>query len=93
MYEVTYTYTILTSPSTNFPSLNQQTPKAHKLSQVASQVGALDVGYKAGVQAIRDNPPKLLFLLGADEGAVDRQSIPADCFVVYIGAFERFVCM
>lgn len=56
------------------------------LHRVASQVGALDVGYKAGVQAIRDNPPKLLFLLGADEGAVDRQSIPADCFVVYIGS-------
>ena len=55
------------------------------MEQVASQVAALDVGFKAGVQSLRDHPPKLLFLLGADEGAVDRQSLPKDCFVVYIG--------
>ena len=32
--------------------------------QVASQVAALDIGYKAGVQNMTEKP-KLLFLLGA----------------------------
>lgn len=53
--------------------------------QVASQVAALDVGYQAGVEAIRTNPPKVLYLLGADEGTITREDLPADCFVVYQG--------
>lgn len=52
---------------------------------MASQVAALDLGYKAGVDAIRDNPPKLLFLLGADEATVTRDDLPKDSFIVYIG--------
>nr|XP_002121686.1 NADH-ubiquinone oxidoreductase 75 kDa subunit, mitochondrial-like [Ciona intestinalis] len=55
------------------------------LQKVASQVAALDLGYKAGADHIRSNPPSLLFLLGADGGVVDRQNLPKDCFVVYIG--------
>jgi len=55
------------------------------LQQVASQVAALDIGYKAGVAAIREDPPKVVFLLGADEGTVTRSDLPQDCFVVYIG--------
>jgi len=55
------------------------------LHRVASQVAALDIGYKAGVDAIRNNPPQVLFLLGADEGAITKEDIPADCFVVYQG--------
>lgn len=55
------------------------------LQRVASQVAALDLGYKAGVDAIRANPPKVLFLLGADEGAVTRADLPKDCFVIYQG--------
>ncbi|XP_071439349.1 NADH-ubiquinone oxidoreductase 75 kDa subunit, mitochondrial [Hetaerina americana] len=55
------------------------------LHRVASQVAALDLGYKAGVAAIRDNPPKLLFLLGADENVITRDDLPKDCFVVYQG--------
>ncbi|KAL4222175.1 NADH dehydrogenase Fe-S protein subunit 1 ndufs1 [Mactra antiquata] len=55
------------------------------LHRVASQVAALDLGYKAGVDAIRENPPQILFLLGADEGAITKEDIPADCFVVYQG--------
>ncbi|KAL5007913.1 hypothetical protein ScPMuIL_016719 [Solemya velum] len=55
------------------------------LHRVASQVAALDLGYKAGVEYIRQNPPKMLFLLGADEGAITRDDIPKDCFVVYQG--------
>ena len=54
--------------------------------QVASQVAALDLGYKAGVQHIRDNPPKFLFLLGADEQTITRQDLPKGCVVVYLGS-------
>ncbi|XP_026282727.1 NADH-ubiquinone oxidoreductase 75 kDa subunit, mitochondrial [Frankliniella occidentalis] len=55
------------------------------LQQVASQVAALDIGYKPGVSAIREDPPKVLFLLGADEGTITRADLPKDCFVVYLG--------
>ncbi|XP_060562587.1 NADH-ubiquinone oxidoreductase 75 kDa subunit, mitochondrial-like [Ruditapes philippinarum] len=55
------------------------------LHRVASQVAALDIGYKAGVEEIRKNPPKVLYLLGADEGAITKDDIPADCFVIYQG--------
>jgi len=55
------------------------------LQRVASQVAALDLGYKAGVEAIRANPPKVLFLLGADEGVISREDLPKDCFVIYQG--------
>lgn len=54
-------------------------------SQVASQVAALDIGYKAGVDHIRESKPKVLFLLGADEGTITRDDLPQDCFVVYQG--------
>nr|XP_020739984.1 NADH-ubiquinone oxidoreductase 75 kDa subunit, mitochondrial [Odocoileus virginianus texanus] len=55
------------------------------LHRIASQVAALDLGYKPGVEAIRKNPPKMLFLLGADGGCVTRQDLPKDCFIVYQG--------
>lgn len=55
------------------------------LHQVASQVGALDIGYKPGVADIRSKPPKVLFLLGADEGTISRSDLPPDTFVVYQG--------
>lgn len=55
------------------------------LHRVASQVAALDLGYKPGVDAIRRNPPKVLFLLGADAGTITRQDLPKDCFIVYQG--------
>ena len=53
--------------------------------KVAGQVAALDLGYKAGVQHIRDNPPKVLFLLGSDAGAISREDLPQDCFIIYEG--------
>ena len=56
------------------------------LHRVASQVAALDLGYRAGVDAIRANPPKVLFLLGADENVISRQDLPKDCFVIYQGS-------
>lgn len=53
--------------------------------RVASQVAALDLGYKPGVEAIRKNPPKLLFLLGADAGCITRQDLPQESFIIYQG--------
>ncbi|MBN3296752.1 NDUS1 oxidoreductase, partial [Amia calva] len=55
------------------------------LHRAASQVAALDLGYKPGVEVIRKNPPKVLFLLGADAGCVTRQDLPKDCFIIYQG--------
>ncbi|XP_066994726.2 NADH-ubiquinone oxidoreductase 75 kDa subunit, mitochondrial [Anabrus simplex] len=55
------------------------------LHRVASQVAALDLGYKAGVADIRSNPPQVLFLLGADEGLITRNDLPKDAFVIYQG--------
>lgn len=48
-------------------------------------MAALDLGYKAGVESLRENPPKFLYLLGADEQAVTRDDLPKDCFIVYQG--------
>lgn len=48
-------------------------------------MAALDLGYKPGVDAIRMNPPKLLFLLGADAGCITRQDLPKDSFIIYQG--------
>lgn len=53
--------------------------------RVASQVAALDLGYKPGVEAIRKNPPKVLFLLGADSSCITRQDLPKDSFIIYQG--------
>lgn len=55
------------------------------VSRVAGQVAALDLGYKAGVDAIRANPPKVLFLLGADAGCITRADLPKDSLVIYQG--------
>ena len=55
------------------------------LHKVASQVAALDLGYSAGVDAIRANPPKVLFLLGADEGTITRSDLPDSTVVIYQG--------
>lgn len=55
------------------------------LQRVANQVAALDLGYKAGVDIIRKTPPKVLFLVGADNGCITRQDLPKDCFVIYQG--------
>jgi NADH dehydrogenase (ubiquinone) Fe-S protein 1 len=61
--------------------------------QVASQVAALDLGYKAGVQFLRENPPKILYLLGADEQALTRSDLPKDCFVIYQGRHRLIICL
>lgn len=55
------------------------------LHRVASQVAALDLGYKPGVETLRKNPPKVLFLLGADAGCITRQDLPKDSIIIYQG--------
>ncbi|XP_023335679.1 NADH-ubiquinone oxidoreductase 75 kDa subunit, mitochondrial isoform X2 [Eurytemora carolleeae] len=55
------------------------------LHRVASQVAALDLGWKAGVSDVRAAKPKVLWLLGADAGTITREDLPADCFVIYQG--------
>ncbi|RZC40576.1 NADH-ubiquinone oxidoreductase 75 kDa subunit, mitochondrial [Asbolus verrucosus] len=54
------------------------------LHKVASQVAALDIGYTPGADKIRENRPKVLFLLGADEGSIEKSDL-ADCFMIYQG--------
>jgi len=55
------------------------------LHKVASQVAALDIGYKANVASIKEQKPDVLFLLGADSGSVTRADLPENCFVIYQG--------
>lgn len=55
------------------------------LHRVASQVGALDVGYKSNPDEMEKLLPKFLFLFGADEGVITREMLPKDCFIVYQG--------
>ena len=40
------------------------------LHRLASQVAALDLGYRAWVPEVREAKPKVLWLIGADSGAV-----------------------
>ena len=54
-------------------------------------MAALDLGYKPGVEAIRQDPPKVLFLLGADAGCITRQDLPKDCFVIYQGKYTNTI--
>lgn len=55
------------------------------LHRVASQVAALDLGWKAGAADLRAAKPRVLWLLGADAGAITRADLPEDCFVIYQG--------
>jgi len=55
------------------------------LHKVASQVAALDIGYKANVSSIKEQKPDVLFLLGADSGSLTRADLPENCFVIYQG--------
>lgn len=55
------------------------------LQKVAGQVAALDLGYQAGVDSVKSSKPKVLYLLGADEGLITREDLPSDCFIIYQG--------
>lgn len=52
------------------------------LQKSASQVGALDIGYRPGITADLLKDINVLYLLGAELEGVD---IPKDCFVAYQG--------
>lgn len=45
----------------------------------------MDVGYNSYVDEVLAAKPKVLFLLGADDGLVTREILPADCTVIYLG--------
>ena len=49
----------------------------------------MDLGYKPGVDAIRKNPPKVLFLLGADAGCITRADLPKDSLIIYQGMHQE----
>lgn len=34
---------------------------------------------------IREGNLKVLFLIGADEGVIEKSDLPADCFIIYQG--------
>ncbi|OWR42401.1 NADH-ubiquinone oxidoreductase subunit [Danaus plexippus plexippus] len=55
------------------------------LQRTASQVAAMDLGYKPGVGEMLKEGPKVVFLLGADAGVVTREALPKDCVVIYQG--------
>lgn len=55
-------------------------------------MAALDLGYKLGVADIRNSPPKVLYLLGADEGTITRADLPKDAFIIYQGIPGYHVC-
>ena len=56
------------------------------LHRWASQVAALDIGYKTGVESIKTQKPKVLYMLGADEELVSRSDLnQSESFIVYQG--------
>ncbi|CAL1538782.1 unnamed protein product [Lymnaea stagnalis] len=55
------------------------------LQQSASQVGALDLGYQPGVQAVKTVKPQVLFMLGADAASFKRQDLCYNATIIYIG--------
>ncbi|PAV69139.1 hypothetical protein WR25_05790 [Diploscapter pachys] len=71
--------------SSKLTNANSVVSNVNVLQRWASQVGALDIGYKAGTSTIRKKPIKFLYLLGADEGKVTRQDLAPSAFVVYQG--------
>jgi NADH dehydrogenase (ubiquinone) Fe-S protein 1 len=54
------------------------------LQRWASQVAALDIGYKSNPSALQQLKPKVLYLLGADE-TVERNENLKDTFIIYQG--------
>ena len=53
------------------------------MNNVRLQVAALDLGYEAGISAVREAKPEVVFLLGADAEAITRADLPKDAFVIY----------
>jgi len=51
----------------------------------ASTVGALDLGYKTGVDHIKGRKPDVIINLGADEGLITRDDLSSSGKIIYIG--------
>jgi len=51
----------------------------------ASTVGALDLGYKTGVEHIKGRKPDVIINLGADEGLITRDDVSSSGKIIYIG--------
>lgn len=68
---------------------NSKVDKEWKILNVlhtnASQVAALDIGYNSTIQEIKQEQPKVLFLLGADDADIKKEDFP-DTFIIYIGS-------
>lgn len=45
----------------------------------------MDIGYKAGLSAIKQQKPSVVYLLGADENNLTRKDFGQDVFIVYQG--------
>ncbi|XP_055341811.1 NADH-ubiquinone oxidoreductase 75 kDa subunit, mitochondrial-like [Paramacrobiotus metropolitanus] len=66
-------------------NLNDDWKVLNVLHRCAGQVGALDVGYKPGPAAIRELKPRVLYLMGADEGLITRKDLAPGAFIIYQG--------
>lgn len=55
------------------------------LHNTASQVAAWDLGFQKGIEQIKELKPKILILLGADEGKISREDLNSCATVIYIG--------
>lgn len=68
---------------------NAKTPADWKVLNVlhtnASQVAALDLGYSNTLECIKNQQPKVLFLLGADDANIKKEDYP-NTFIIYIGS-------
>lgn len=47
-------------------------------------MAALDIGYNSTVEKIKQEQPKVLFLLGADDAHITKENFP-NTFIIYIG--------
>ncbi|KAL6448649.1 hypothetical protein ACFW04_000479 [Cataglyphis niger] len=68
---------------------NSKAPQDWKILNIlhtnASQVAALDVGYGSTIEEIKEQQPKVLFLLGADDANIKKEDFP-NTFIIYIGS-------
>ena len=68
---------------------NSKAPEVWKVLNIlhtnASQVAALDVGYSSTIEEVKQQQPKILFLLGSDDGNIKKEDLP-NTFIVYIGS-------
>lgn len=55
------------------------------LQEAASQVAALDLGYKPGISDLKSLAPKVVYLLGADDSPVLKEKLPEGTIVIYQG--------